>query len=243
MRSLALALVFCLPALALAVDPAPDPKPVAPRIKLPPDPIQTKAGELGKLRCDTTGKCVRWVALTPGLSLDPIDNGRVLYYTGLPGRYTLLCYTAAGDVPSDPARCVIVIGDAPAPGPGPQPGPGPGPAPPADPLKARLKAAYDTDPLVIDKRREQAKDLAALYRQAAKLAADPTVATSGDLLQRVKAAAGTLVGADSLKAVRTVAGVELAAVLPTDAALADDQRSAAAALFAKLAATLDELAR
>lgn len=127
-------------------------------------------------------------------------------------------------------------------GPAPKP-PDPKPPEPADPLRAKLKAAFDADPAPLDARREQAKDLAALYRQAAMLAADPEVTTSGDLLRRVRDAAGTLVGVDALKDVRRAAGQELGGVLPTDATLTREQRTAVAALFAKLAATLEEVAK
>lgn len=132
--------------------------------------------------------------------------------------------------------------DGPAPKP-PVPVPPPAPPAPADPIKAKLKAAYDADQAPADARRSQALDLAALYRQAAGLAKDSTVTSAGDLLARVRDAGKALVGADSLKEVRRVAGAELGALLPTDAVLTDEQRSAAAALFAKLAAALDEIAR
>lgn len=115
----------------------------------------------------------------------------------------------------------------------------PKPPEPADPLRAKLKSAFDADPAQLDARRSHAKDLAALYRQAAKLCADESVATSGDLLARVKTAAASLVGADALRECRKVVGAELGALLPTDDALTDAQRKAVAALFARLADVLD----
>ena len=127
-------------------------------------------------------------------------------------------------------------------GPAPKP-PDPKPPEPADPLRAKLKAAFDADGAAPEAKREQAKDLAALYRQAATLAADVTVATSGELLKRVRDAGGALIGPDALKDVRRAAGAELAAVLPTDAPLSDSQREAAAKLFARLATTLEEIAK
>lgn len=135
-----------------------------------------------------------------------------------------------------------VLGPPPKP---PEPAP-PKPEPP-DPLKARLKAAYDADPAPVADRRAQALDLAALYRAAAALARDEGCATSGELLGRVTEAAGRLLadppGGRKLAAVRKAAAAELAAVLPTDAPLAPGSRAAAAALFERLAAALDELAR
>jgi len=137
------------------------------------------------------------------------------------------------------ADLVAKLDDGPTP---PKPVP-PRPPEPADPLKARLRAAFDADHQQLDLRRAAALDLAALYREAAKLAADPAVATSGDLLARVRDAARALVGADALREVRRVAGAELGAVLPTDAPLTDEQRKQAAALFTKLATALEDIAR
>lgn len=119
--------------------------------------------------------------------------------------------------------------------------PNPKPPEPTDPLKVKLKAAFDADSEQLDKRREHAKDLAALYRQAAKLASDNAVSTAGELLDRVRAAAGMLVGADALKECRRVVAGELGKVFPTDGDLTAEQRTAAAELFTKLAAILEGL--
>ncbi len=127
-------------------------------------------------------------------------------------------------------------------GPAPKP-PQPKPPEPADPLRTKLRAAFDADPAQLDVRRGHALDLAALYREAAKLASDPNVGTSGDLLTRVREAGRALVGADALRGVRQAAGAELGALLPTDAPLSEEQRKAAAALFGKLAQALEEIAK
>lgn len=119
----------------------------------------------------------------------------------------------------------------------------PKPPEPVDPLRSKLKTAFDEDSTPLAQRRERAKDLAALYRQAAKLASDPAVTTSGELLRKVREAAGTLVGADALKEVRRVAGMELAGILPTDAALTAAQREQAEQVFKRLAEILEEIAK
>lgn len=129
----------------------------------------------------------------------------------------------------------------PAPKPVPPKPPEPPVPVPVDPLKTKLKVAFESDTADVATKREQAKDLAALYRQAAVLASDAMVVTSGDLLKRVRDAAGTLIGVDALKEVRRAAGAELAGVLPTDAPLSDAQRLSAAVLFKKLAEILEGL--
>lgn len=216
---------------------APQDIPAPPALKVPVE-VKAPAATIAEVRAETTGKVVVWVVLTPGLSVRSIDSGRVLLFSGPAGRYECLAYTALGDVPSEPARCAIVIGDAPGPGPKP---PKP-PDPPPDPLRAKLKFAFDTDPAPLELKRDQARDLAALYRAAAKLAEDPAVTTAGELLRRVRDAAGTLVGPDALREVRRVVGNELSSLLPTDSALTNDGRAATATLFRKLATNLEELA-
>lgn len=121
------------------------------------------------------------------------------------------------------------------------PGPGPKPVPPPDSLKAKIQAAFDADAEPIAEKREHAKDLAALYREAGKLAVNPAIATAGELVDKVRGAAMTLVGPKALVAVRTAVASELGQIFPFDAPLTGDQRAAAAALFARLAEILDGL--
>lgn len=142
---------------------------------------------------------------------------------------------------------LVLVGTA---GPAPKP-----PAPPAaDPLRERLKAAYDADPEADPaKKRERARLLAELYRQAADLAVKKKPkaddggpdeyeyehATSGELVANIRRAADGLVGPSDLQAVRKVVAGELAALLPADAPLTGEQRAAAADLFKRLAAALN----
>lgn len=235
MRAAAIALFLALPPWLHAQQPVP-PSPTAPTIKLPAK-VTVAAGALGKLKAETTANAVKWVVLTPGLSAEPIDNGRTLFCAGLPGTYDLIAYTAAGDVPSDPARVTVVIGDPPAPPPPPLPHP-------PDPLRAKLAAAFASAFGAPEQKREWAKDLAALYRAAAKLSADSNVTTAGTLKAKLTAAAGALIGPDALTEVRKVVALELAVLLPiAEAELTPVQRAAVAALFTKLASRLEAIAQ
>jgi hypothetical protein len=114
--------------------------------------------------------------------------------------------------------------------------PPPGPKP-VDALVLKLREAFETDKGT----RDEVLQLAALYREAAKLSASKDVPSSRELLRRVRDAGTALVGPDSLTGTRTVAAGELAAVLgaPSDAAMTDAQRVAVAALFARLATILE----
>ena len=196
-----------------------------------PKEVRVAPATIGEVKAQTTGKQVKWV--TPaGLSCRPIDGGRTLLVSGPVGRYDCWAYTAVGDVPSDPARTTVVIGEA------------PGPTPPADPLTAKIKAAFDAETADASTRRKQSQDLAELYRQiGAKVCPDPAIVSPTDLLDRARKAAATMIGTDALPGVRRAVASELAVILPTaDGTLTADQRTALAELFKKLAAILDGLA-
>jgi hypothetical protein len=218
MRAMALCLLW-LPPLA-ARDPAP-------AITLPAE-VKARPAEITELKAQTAGQKVKWVVLTPGLSVRPIDGGKTLLFSGPTGRYELIAYTAAGDVPSDPARCVVVIeGEAPPPAP--------------DPLRVRLAAA-----LAIDKAaKADVLQLAAIYREAAKLVTDPEVSTSKELLSRLRQVSAALIGPGTLPSVRGVVAEELLAVLgmSSEETLTAAQRKKAAELFTRLAALLEEVVK
>jgi hypothetical protein len=131
----------------------------------------------------------------------------------------VFAWTAAGDVPSEAARCVVVVGEPPGPPP-PKP-----PDPPADPLAAEFRNLLAADP--------SADRLAHL--------AQLDVRTAGDLAGRIRAASGTLLPADALVAVRKRIAEEIAKHLPveTDAPLDPSTRRKAALLFARIATSLE----
>jgi hypothetical protein len=118
----------------------------------------------------------------------------------------------------------------------------PGPPPPAPPpkpvdeLKKKLRAAFEAD----GSDRDAGLQLAALYREAAKLSQSPDVPSTAELLRRVREAAASLVPG-ALPAVRKVVAEELRLALgkSSDEALSAEERKAAAELFAKLAELLE----
>lgn len=132
-----------------------------------------------------------------------------------------------------------------APGPAPPAPPDPKP-PPVDPLAKKLRDAFAADL----GGRADARQLAALYHLAADLAVKKLpkseqyeVPSSKELLRQVREASTKLIGDFALPSLRTVVAGELAAALgnPSDTAFTAEQRAAAAALFAKLAAILEGL--
>jgi hypothetical protein len=150
-----------------------------------------------------------------------------------PGRYKILAWTAAGDIPSEAAVCVVTVGSAP-----PVP---PGPVAPTDPLAVALQALLEAnqDP---DKAKQMVA-LADVYRRAAKAAGDPEIKTAGDLFTFARRQAVAVLPPMALEAIRNRLGEELAAVLPTDpdVVLTPPIRTAATEIYSRLAKILESL--
>lgn len=120
----------------------------------------------------------------------------------------------------------------------PKPVPPPEPPKPADPLAVALKAAYLTDAGA--GKASQVKDLAELYKQAADLAGNEGVPSTGQLMERIRQAALTL-KIDGLLTCRKLIAAECAAVLGTDpeTKLDGETRAKARTLFLRVFACLN----
>ena len=98
-------------------------------VKLP-EKVSGQPGDFVTVPSEADGKEVRWVVLDAGLRLFPVnllkDTRTAVVTSTVPGKYRLLAYTAKGDVPSEPALCLVVIEGTPPPVP-------PGPVPPTPP--------------------------------------------------------------------------------------------------------------
>jgi hypothetical protein len=215
-RSFAILLFLALPAAALRAAPPEVPK----ELKAEPGQlvrIVAKGDKLGTGKNFTDGE-----AFFDQLVSKPGEQ-RYVFQSAKSGVY-VVGFVTIGE--SDIVFCTITVA-APT---------------PADPLRARLKSAFDKSAGSPAEKAEWAKDLAALYRQAARLSADASVTSAAALKQKLKDASAALVGAEALKEVRQAVALELATVLPgTETDLTDDQRAAAAALFLRLAVILDSL--
>lgn len=179
-----------------------------------------------------------------GLSgVDPIPSGVLkdgrmflLDTRGLrEGRYKFTAVGASKEGEQTRVDFVVVVGNVP---PGPDPGPGPqppDPPTPTDPLTKALQAAYDKE-TDADKAKHRAS-LAALYRQAAEIAAKPEIATWGQLFAVMKSAAGTLGVSGKLPLFQAAVAEELKTRFPTDAArvMTTDDRVLAAQTFKRIA--------
>lgn len=121
----ALALLLLCGAVALA----------EPEISLPKEVIG-QPGQFIMIPATTSGSDVKWYSCDSGLALFPSqllrDNKTAIAIASKPGRYRLLAWTAKGDLASEAAVCILVIGDVPPVPPIP-PGPNP-PVPPVPPV-------------------------------------------------------------------------------------------------------------
>ncbi len=205
--------------LLLAADPAPPP------IRLPAE-VSARPGRLVRLEADTQGTVVRWL-LVGDADLLPLPGTKTaVACSPTAGRFLVIAWTASGDVPSEAARCTLVVGD-------------PAPPPPADPLAADLKTAFAADPS--PQKAAHVKQLASAYRQAATAAG--SARTAAELYETLKQFVAAGLPADAVVGVRKRLAVEVAKTLTTDAdsPLDATTRAAAGKLFARLATLLEEL--
>ena len=181
--------------VALVVEPVP-------AVRLPAE-VQGRPGRLIAIEADAGGHLVRWHACPgpdrPDTWTTP-DGRTLLFVTPTPGRYELIAWTAAGDVPSEAARCTVRVEE---------------PAPP-DPFVTALAAAWAGESAA-DKV-HQRDLLAGLYRAAATdTVKQPKLQTLADLLATMQQAAKGLLPAEALPRVRAAVADELRRVLPAAA--------------------------
>lgn len=203
-------------------------------LKLPPE-VRGQAGQPVKVKAETTAKKVRWKTFDPGLTLldrgDLADPLSMIVFSCRPGRYTLYAWASAGEDATELVPCVVVVEEG-----------GPAPPPPGpDVFLEAVRAAYAADPDAATKR-EDMLQLAAVWRQAVGLAKKPAVATVGELMGKVKEAAGTL-AEGRLKGVRTRVGEELQTALAADinSPLTGAVQNKVVALFERIATALEKV--
>lgn len=221
-----------------------------------PAVIKGEPNSLILVKAITQAKQVRWYAVDRGLSIAPFDllkDTRTAVVFGPAGSYRLLAYTCTPQGPTEPAVCLVEIGERP-PGPSPVP-PGPGPVPPVpppvppipppppvDPLLTVLQAAYASD--VDPQKAQHLANLAALYNQAAtSTVPQPQITTVGGLFDVMASAAASLGLKGKLMPVQQAIQSELVRVLPVqrDAPLDQATREVAARAFARVGSLLTQV--
>jgi hypothetical protein len=194
-----------------------------------PEKAEAQPGRFLVLKAKTTGKVVKWVSLSKGADVLPYIENQAIFVSPTPGEHRVLAYTAAGDVPSEPAICTVTVqGQPPAPVP-----PAPGPSD----LTRDFATLYAADASA--SKAEHLSQLADLYDLASGYANDPNVKTVGSLAARVSTAAKSLLPDGALLTIRQRIAAEIARDLGTDEAdLTADRRKKAGEAFARIATAL-----
>lgn len=108
MKRATYAFIFLLASLASVL--------AAPPVEVPPT-VTGEVADFVVVRAKTDGVTVMFVALDPGLRVFPSgllsDRKATVVTAPRAGRYRLLCYSAVGNDPTEPAVIVVIIGDAP----------------------------------------------------------------------------------------------------------------------------------
>ena len=200
-------------------DPGPPPAPAPLRL---PAEVRAAPQTVIKLRAETATQKVRWRSLDPGLTLldrdDLRDQREMRAFACEPGRYRVVAWCAAGDDATELVETVVVVEGS---------------------FAEAIKAAYLAD--TGSDKAAALGDLAAVWRLAVGYARSPQDATIGALMARVKAAGNSL-ARDRIKAVRECIAEELTAQFGNPAAPLDkDAAAKAAALFDRIATTLENL--
>jgi hypothetical protein len=229
MRYVQMAFFALLAKTALAADPITKlAAPAKPEwVSVQADPVLTT------LQAD---KPAKWVLVDDGPQCDlrPATDGKgATFAAKAAGHYRVLVVTDA-----DVHRVKVVVADVPQPMPGPDNPKPPDPPKPTDPLVARLQAAYTLEPGTPADKADALANKVELYKQAVKLAADPAVTTTGELVTRVRQASDAL-DTDRLPGVRKVVRIELQAAMPTDVPLDAATRKLAADTFTRIKAALE----
>jgi hypothetical protein len=212
-------MIVCLNLISLALVPVPV-------IQLPHE-MRAVPGRMVRITAETVGKQVMWHLVGEEADLVPFPAGKVaLFSSPKPGRYTVLAWTALADVPSAAAVCTVIVGDP--------------PAPPADSWVQEFRKLIRDDTSA--EKAQHLAQLAVLYREAGRFTETAEASTVGDLAARIRAAAASLLPADSLVALRKRIADEIAKQLPLDGEQPLDAvtRAKAAKLFIRIAQALED---
>ena len=211
-------------------------------LKLPAE-VRGEVAAFVTVVAETTGKTVKFYPLDGGLSVFPaalLANPKAtVVVAAKSGTYRLLAYTAAGDVPSDPQICRVVIGNG-KPDDVKPPTPPP-PQPDQDPLLESLVGIYGG--LQEPNKQKHVKALADIYRRAA--ATVDQFADLGTLYSSIRRTASEVVPADAIRPIRERIAVETIRQLgdQPQAQLTPALSSKAASYFSRLGFVLEELGK
>ena len=194
---------------------------------------------------ETNNKQVKFYPIDSGLSVFPAallaNQKATVVVAAKAGTYRLLAYTAAGDIPSEPQICKVIIGGGKPDNLPPTPIPPAPPTPDRDKLLDALIGIYGG--LQEQDKEKHVKSLAGIYRRAA--ATVDQFADLGTLYGGIKTSASEVVPAGAIRSIRERIAQETIRQLgdqPT-AQLTPALASKAASYFSRLGYVLEELAK
>ncbi len=202
MKAILLLLLF--PSLLLAQEPS----------VILPKTLTVQAGRLLKIEAKSDQKIIQWFNFNPADSdLIVSESFRwAIFSTPKDGTYKILCYSALGDKPSNPAILEIIVGD------------GPKPLPPdVDEFMAKIQAVYGLEQA--ENKKELKTKLAQLYAALAALARSGEVATFGEFYTAGRKLGEAALGKDDLALVRAAFAEVLNVKLPSDPSIKLDEKS------------------
>lgn len=194
---------------------------------------------------ETNNKQVKFYPIDSGLSVFPAallaNQKATVVVAAKAGTYRLLAYTAAGDIPSDPQICKVIIGGGKPDNLPPTPIPPAPPTPDRDKLLDALIGIYGG--LQEQDKEKHVKALAGIYRRAA--ATVDQFADLGTLYGGIKTSAAEVVPAGAIRSIRERIAQETIRQLgdQPQAQLTPALASKAASYFSRLGYVLEELAK
>ena len=194
---------------------------------------------------ETNNKQVKFYPIDSGLSVFPAallaNQKATVVVAAKAGTYRLLAYTAAGDIPSEPQICKVVIGGGKPDNLPPTPIPPAPPTPDKDKLLDALIGIYGG--LQEQDKEKHVKALAGIYRRAA--ATVDQFADLGTLYGGIKTSAAEVVPAGAIRSIRERIAQETIRQLgdQPQGQLTPALASKAASYFSRLGYVLEELAK
>ena len=194
---------------------------------------------------ETNNKQVKFYPIDSGLSVFPAallaNQKATVVVAAKAGTYRLLAYTAAGDIPSEPQICKVIIGGGKPDNLPPTPIPPAPPTPDKDKLLDALIGIYGG--LQEQDKEKHVKALAGIYRRAA--ATVDQFADLGTLYGGIKTSAAEVVPAGAIRSIRERIAQETIRQLgdQPQAQLTPALASKAASYFSRLGYVLEELAK
>lgn len=204
-----------------------------PKVELPAE-LTAKPGRLIQISAKSEQKTIRWFLAGGDADLIIMESTRTAIFSAMePGNYKIVAYSAAGDVPSEPAICVVSVGDPKPPSPI-------IPPLPSDPLATALAAIWGG--LQEPDRMASKSGLTEAFRQGVTLADDKALLDLGAFTAALRKARMAKVSDGKLMAIRERIGEELATLgEDSQTAFGPELRAKAKAICGRVVAALEAL--